>query len=262
MWLYSLRLPMKLSAKFLTGLLLIAFGLASAVACAQTPQRLLIGYGDWFAAPYALSEQNGSVGGVIRDLADELGRRLSREARLVDVSRRRIDEALETGEINVLCLANPTWLASPGDLLWSQPVIHERDVFIALPTRKLSLRGFQDLRGLSVGTVLGYRYSAELERMFAERQAHRDDAANIINNLDRLSLGWIDTMVVAETPLRYQMDRDPALAQLSVSSFVDAQQDYSCAFSRQSGISQTEIDRVIDELMASGTMARIVSRYR
>lgn len=248
--------------KCLTGAALIALGLASGMARAQTPQRLLFGYGDWFAAPYALPTQNGAVGGIIEDLANELGHRMSREARLINVSRRRIDEALETGEINVLCLANPTWLASSADLLWSQPVVHERDVFVTLPTRKLSLRGYQDLRGLSVGTVLGYRYSVELERMFVERQANRDDAASIISNLDRLSLGWIDTMVIAETPLRYQMDRDPNLAQLSVSSFIDAQQDYSCAFSRQAGISKAEIDRVIDDLVTSGTMARIVSRYR
>lgn len=206
--------------------------------------------------PQARIEGDRVVEGLHLDLGQALARRLGRELVARPVPRKRLAEALQRGEGDLLCDYQSDWL--PGAFAWSKPFIPDQALLItaasAPPPASLAA-----VAGQPVGTVRGYVYP---EMADALRSGFlRDDAPDAVANLQKLELGRVRHALTGRRVLEYQqrvgrfhLPLHPPL----VVSEVLAQ----CALSPSSPVGLAALNHAIQGLVAEGELNRLLARYR
>lgn len=206
--------------------------------------------------PQARIEGGRVVEGLHADLGAALARRLGRELVLRPVPRKRLAQALEHGEGDLLCDYQSEWL--PGPFSWSRPFIPDQ----ALLVTAASVPAPANLVALArqpVGTVLGYVYP---EMVTALRAGFvRDDAPDAVGNLRKLEVGRVRHALTGRRVLEYQQRVGGfrlAVHPPLVVSEVMAQ----CALGPGAPVSLTALNGAINRLVADGELARILGKYR
>lgn len=194
--------------------------------------------------------------GLLKDLGEAIAARLGREARFVVMPARRVSAAMAHGEADGLCYTNPHWIDAR-QLHWSRPMFDYAGV-VARRADAPPVQTLKDLAGERLGTVASYRYAeveAELGPGFL-----RDDAPDMTLNLAKLAAGRTRYALTESLTLAYASSRlaGPPLA----AAVVTTRYPTYCAFSEQRGLPLADVDRAIDELMSSGSMNRLLARYR
>ena len=243
---------------------LVAWLLAWCGVCgaAAKDQALVISYGSYNSAPFALLVDDVIQGGLIFDIATEFARRLDRPPRFEQVPRKRIGESLISGMTDMYCGLNPAWVDEAPKLLWSPPLFTERDIFVSLKQRGSPITGFADLRGQRIGTILGYQYSNTMEKMFSENISVRDDAPRIDNNIERLENGWIDDVLDSDIVIYYNMKSRKWMDRFVPSVLVESEHSLYCALANKPELAKPEIAAAFAAMLQDGTMAAFLARYR
>ena len=202
--------------------------------------------------PMARFAAGGLVAGIHKDLGEALARNLGRQVRFVILPRKRIAQALQLGEADILCGYTPEWL--PGDYLWSRTVFTAEEVLVT-DTSVAAPRSIEDVRGQPVGTILGYAHP-EMEKVLGKGFV-RDDAPNMEINLEKLARGRVHHVLIARGVLDYRQRLRPSPLKLypplPVMSFAT-----SCAVSRKGHVTVPEIDAAIAKASRDGTIADIL----
>jgi polar amino acid transport system substrate-binding protein len=230
---------------------------AGAAPAAEPKTKMVFAVTSTNVMPLIQIENNVPIRGILRDLGDAIAAALGRQAVYLVVPRRRIAEAVVTGEADVRCYVRPQW--DDMDVHWSKPLVPNGDV-VAMRRGAAVPTGPQALAGVRVGTVIGYRYP-EMSAVLGENFV-RDDAPTEDSNMAKLAAGRFDYAVVNKLALQYFLktrDEGRALAPdiLPLSSFVT-----QCALSRKSAISAAEFDQAIEGLLRRGAVKQILARYR
>lgn len=194
-------------------------------------------------------------GGIHRDLAQALARKLNRQLVVQVLPRKRIAQALETGRGDLLCLYLPEWL--PGHFQWTQPFFPQAELLVSAlaAARPQSLT---ELAGQPVGTVLGYTYP-EFEAALGRRFQRIDVTSNAIN-LRKLSAGRIQHVATIKTFYDYQLRKGEKLnahKPLLIKQYLTR-----CAVSPKSNVPLAEVDHAISQLVGEGTISKILSDYQ
>ncbi len=195
--------------------------------------------------------QDRLVGGILHELADLLARELGREARHLTLPSKRAPQGLRDGQGDLICYSHPDWIGRDG-LHWTPLFIGNAYVIAAHPSAA-PLPRLEDLVGLRVGTVLGYRYG-DIE---SRAGFHRQDARDMGANLRMLAAG---RMAYALTDLisLQAAQRDMALREaLRLAPF-----QAGCALSRRSTLAPERLDAAILALQRRGEIERLLARYR
>ena len=182
-----------------------------------------------------------------------LAQQLRRPVSFISLPRKRLAQALEAGEADILCGYIPAWL--PGPFRWSQGFIEVSDLLIS-STRTAPLQSITQLAGKPVGTLSGYRYP-QVEQILAE-QFVRSDSVSVKTNLQMLLAGRYDYAIVGEAALRYYLQHDFPHLPLNppqVLNRVRAQ----CALSPAAPLSLAQLNRVIRRVQADGSYARLLA---
>lgn len=235
-------------------LLAVNGGLASAASAAPAaPLRVLVDTGT--EMPMADIRNGVMVGGIHHDVGMALAQRMARQAVFVALPRKRIAQALTSGQGDVLCLYAPAWL--PGDFLWSSAFFPSEEIVVSsravAPPRALA-----DLAGHQIGTVLGYAYP-ELDAALGGDYV-RADGPSSHSNLRKLALGRIQYTVTMRVFLDYRhqqgehFDVHPPL--------LLKQYDTRCAVSPRGGVGVAEVNRAIARMLRDGALNQILARYR
>ena len=194
-------------------------------------------------------------GGIHRDLAQAMARKLNRELVVQVLPRKRIAEALQTGRGDLLCLYLPEWLS--GRFQWTQPFFPQTELLVsALGAAKP--QALADLAGQPVGTVLGYTYP-ELEAALGTRFKRSDVTSNAIN-LRKLAAGRIPHVATIKAFYDYQLRKGEKLnahAPLVIKQYLTR-----CAVSPNSNVPLAEVDQAIAQLVGDGTIGKILSNYQ
>jgi ABC-type amino acid transport substrate-binding protein len=206
--------------------------------------------------PMAHFERSTLVDGMHYDLGQALAGALGRDPRFVPIPRKRILEKLHAGEADVLCYSVPEWL--PGHLLWTQPFLPMQEVVItdraAVRPRKLS-----DIAGQPVGTILGYAYP-DLEAALGKGFV-RDDSSSTEVNMRKLAAGRLHHIVTLRSIVDYRLKvGDPVLLlhpPLPVRTYTG-----QCAVSPKGQVTLAEVDRAVAQIVRSGKVTEILTRYR
>ncbi|MGQ3050857.1 MAG: substrate-binding periplasmic protein [Roseateles sp.] len=206
--------------------------------------------------PHARVDGDQVVEGLNLDIGLALSRRLGRELVAKPVPRKRLAEALQRGEGDLLCDYQSDWL--PGAFAWSRPFIADQALLIsaaAVPAPK----GLVAVSGQPVGTVRGYVYPEMADMLRAGFL--RDDAPDTVTNLEKLARGRVSHALTGRRVLEYQQRVGHfklALHPPLVVSEVLAQ----CALSLSSSVGLAALNTAIQGLVNEGELARLMARYR
>lgn len=162
----------------------------------------------------------GDGRGVYPDLVAYLNQRrpggLSFKLRYVP--RKRLQVLLEAGKVDGLVIGMmPEWFgdARQKKYLWSAPFSSDGHVLVSRTSRPLGPEAPAALVGTSVGVTSGYVYP-ELDSWLRKSRLLRVEGISDEKNLDKLLLGEIDCVIVAESVARYFIRVQQIAARLHV----------------------------------------------
>jgi polar amino acid transport system substrate-binding protein len=205
--------------------------------------------------PTAEFRDNVLEAGILKDLGQAIGDELHRETRFVALPRKRIEQALVSGDVDGVCNVRPEWLEVP--LHWSIALIPDQSLLVSNPA-VAAPGSLAEVSGKTLGLVLGYKYP-ELKAAVGNNY-RRDDAPNAPLNIEKLLLGRESYAIVDKLDFDYQSKLHPQLrnfSRLPISNF-----SLRCGFSKTARIPLNEIDRAIQKLVNSGKLAHLLDPYR
>lgn len=235
-------------------------GVAALLLCplagAQPPRSLVMLVENSALMPQARIDGDRVVEGLHLDIGQALARRLGRGLVAKPVPRKRLAEALQRGEGDLLCDYQSDWL--PGAFAWSRPFIPDQALLITAATVPAPA-GLTALAGQPVGTVRGYVYPEMADTLRSSFM--RDDAPDAMANLQKLGLGRVQHALTGRRVLEYQQRIGHfklALHPPLVVSEVLAQ----CALSASSPVGLAALNVAIQGMVGDGELNRLLARYR
>ena len=232
---------------------LVAAGLVGPVAAAP-PLVMVV---DTSAVmPEARIEGGHVREGLHADLGAALARRLGRPVQMQALPRKRIAQALQSGEADLVCDYQSAWL--PGPFRWSRAFIPDQTVLLtaaALPAPQ----GLAGVAGEPVGTVLGYAYPEVAEALGGGFV--RDDAPDAVANLHKLELARVPHVLTGRRLLDYQR-RIGGFTLALHPPLVVAEVLGQCGLSARSEVTLAALNTAINGIVADGELNRILGKYR
>lgn len=180
------------------------------VLCGAARAELIPVYTSAQVAPLVLADGSG----VYPDMVAYLNRQKpgGLQFKLVYLPRKRLQLKVESGELDGIVIGMmPHWFddSTQKKYLWTVPFVLDRYV-VVLPPGSRYTPGMQgSLTGRSLGMVLGYSYP-DLAEWMRQQGVIRNDALSDEHNLEKLRLGRLDSVALAESVLRYYMKKHPA----------------------------------------------------
>jgi len=152
------------------------------------PAPLRFSIAESWAMPLVDVENGQPTQGILLDMMKSLAKQVGSPAEFYVIPRKRLQQAMENGHIDVRCYAAQSWLPNlSGDYIWSLPLVEQRDVLVARNGDNDRV-DIATLKGEKVGTVLGFFYPG-LQARFEAGAVQRDDARNQEQVLQKLLAG-------------------------------------------------------------------------
>lgn len=148
-------------------------------------------------------------GGIYADLVDYLNRKKlnALSFKLVYLPRKRLQLQVERGELDGIVIGMmPHWFNDVAEkkYLWTAAFGTDRYVIVLPAGLPVGPSGAGALAGRTVGMVLGYSYP-ELDGWIRQQGLVRNDAPSDEHNLEKLRVGRVDSVVAAQSVVRYYM---------------------------------------------------------
>lgn len=184
-------------------------------------------------------------------LGAALARQLKRPVRFMPLPRKRMMGALEAAEGDIVCGYSPAWFQGKVD--WTRPFIPTSEVLIA-SRRVPPPVSLEDIRGKTVGTVLGFNYPQVQGRLgdgFV-----RDDAPSLELTLRKWQGGRFDYFLATGVTVERQFasgELDAGFSQLVIS-----EEKTGCAISRKGTLRVGQVNAAIDAIEKSGELTRLL----
>ncbi len=227
---------------------------------AENESKLLIGYGDHDAPPYAIEKAETLYSGIIKDIATEISDELDISVTFVKTPRKRIERYLESDTIHLILMTNPAWLKSE-KLQWSDSLLIEKELIVIKADNLTEYQEISDLKGMVIGTIRGYKYPA-LEDFFDKEYFVRYDVSNLEVNFIRLALSRVDALVGADILINYQLKQNKDAQTFKVLPLTINQNNIQAALSPNAPITITQLNRVLKKLKDQGVIAAILKKYQ
>jgi polar amino acid transport system substrate-binding protein len=196
-------------------------------------------------------EAIASVGRFQMALGAALADQMRLPVRYVDLPRKRMIAALETGEGDILCGYLPGWLAGAFD--WTRPFIPVAEVVVS-GAGVAQARSIAELKGKRIGTTLGFQYP-ELEQQLGSDFV-RDDALSDELSLRKMLAGRFDYSVATKSMMDSHArkgDLPEGLHMLVIKQF-----QTMCAVSRRGHAGVDEVNAAIDAIARNGVLAKLI----
>jgi len=246
---------------FLVCLALLSLALPGG-AVAQGAEPLKMFTADTNAAPYVMTDGVTFVGGILKDLNDEAAKRAKVKIIYSLQSRRSVDATLLSGDGHLVCNIQPAWTKIADQLVWTEPMFADSDVFWRTQTAKAGIHSFPDLKGYNFATYRGYHHHADLTRQVADGQTKRIDLYPSENILDVLLAGRADYVVFSKIRGEYLQKSPKYRTAVLQTGLVDSSYQNYCAISRKAPIDIDVYIKALNEVAQDGTLTRILAKYR
>ncbi|MBP4047632.1 substrate-binding periplasmic protein [Chromobacterium violaceum] len=235
--------------------------LFSASAQAE-PSPLRIGVSDTDAAPIAVLSEDGSTlsGGLARELGVLLADEMGMKPQFTLLARRRVEPAIESGKVDIICNANPDWYSNSARLGWSHETYPLVERVLSLKSQP-SLRQLDDLAGKRIGVIHGFHYPA-LEYLWSANRSERVTEARFDLLPKSLEKRLSDVAIVTElTYVWWARGHTQEAASFKVHPLVVSSQPTMCALSQRSPVKLDALNRAIERLHKSGRLKTLMSHY-
>jgi polar amino acid transport system substrate-binding protein len=240
-------------------LVLSALALLAGPAWASPPPLRFSIIESW-VMPLMKVENGEPKAGILLDLMNSLARQVGSPAEYYILPRKRVQAAMENGQIDIRCYAAQSWLPNQsGDYIWSIPLIRQRDVLVARGDDGQAI----DLATLSnekVGTILGFTYPV-LDARFASGALQRDDARNQEQVLKKLLAGRYRYAASNDLTVNWLNHQLPADQQMrEVATIQDM--NLGCYVRNDPDVPVQRILRTLLRMKMSGEVDQLVRQYK
>lgn len=210
--------------------------------------------------PYAFFDLERNLkGGYLKEIIDELGRRLDVRVEHIHLSRNRVDAAMEKGTADVRCYINEAWTAKPDLYLFTQPIFMASNSIIwkkgISPINKMT-----DIEGKTIGTVAGYVYKTA-EDIFKSGKAKRSDVANEGMNITLLQKNRIKYAIVETTSFKWSAEKKNEHNLKDIEFFQIDSIPVKCGILKKNEVLFKSVESAIDKMKQDGTMKAIAVKY-
>lgn len=210
-------------------------------------------------APYAIFDQQQRLtGGIAKELLDTLAARLGRQVQYLDLPRGRVIEWLVTDKADISCFLSPEWVPASYKLSWT-PVLFYTRQYIVRRAEDSPLRSNKDLVHKRIGTTRGFSYP-ELQPLFTNNAAVRDDAESIEKNIQRLEQGRVDLVMTVDLSYgQYQKHNDTS--KLAADPLWAEPAAVYCALNSTNQALVLQIQQQFEVMQQQGLIKKAVQRY-
>jgi len=223
---------------------------------------LKIGVSDSDAPPIVVltPDNQALASGLIKELGDALAGEMGMKAQYVVIARKRVENTIETGKVNIVCNANPEWFGNATRLGWTRE-------FYPQVERALSLKDMPDIRqaddmvGKRIGTIRGYSYPT-LEHLWAVGRTTRVDEPRLDLLVKSLQKKLTDVAISSELELAWwaKSNRQEARA-FKQHPLTVTYMPTMCAVAPHSPVSTERLNQGIEAMRRSGKLKTILKSY-
>lgn len=224
-------------------------------------KALVVSFGPHNAEPYAFIKARQLQGGIIKDIAEELGKELGIGISYKYLPRKRMEAEILSGKVHLRLVANPAWVKNPEQFQWSVPLFEESDRLVMSGGHVFPVQTFDDLAGKHVGTILGYYYPG-LEKWFKSGRVYRKDVKNLAANFKKLSANRIDCLIDSGILIRYYLKKNQAYKQYILADMIINKHVIQGMFSKHLPIPMKRINAAFEKLVKDGKIQAILNRYK
>jgi polar amino acid transport system substrate-binding protein len=224
-------------------------------------EELVIAYGKYDVAPFAIVDGEKLVGGIIKDLGIALARELGMQPVFLDIPRKRMPDFIANGDVHIRIGFNPMWVNNPERFNWSQVLFDDKDLIVINKQSEDKVTKLDDLKGGVVGTILGHVYP-DLEGYFSNRTLRRDNALSLTSNLDRLSMKRIEAVVTSKRSYDFYLLEHGQKAEFEILDPFPQTNEMFAMFSKQLPISFERIEQACGRLKTKGKIDEILRKYQ
>jgi polar amino acid transport system substrate-binding protein len=189
--------------------------------------------------------------GFQQALGAALAKQLNRPLQLMPLPRKRMMNALESADGDIVCGYSPAWFIGRVD--WTRPFIPTSEVLIA-SRRVPAPASLEDIRGKTVGTVLGFNYP-EVQRRLGSGFV-RDDAPSLELTLRKWQGGRFDYFLATGVTVERQFNSGELAG--GFNQLVVSEEKTGCAVARRGSLRVAEVNAAIDAIEKSGELARVL----
>lgn len=237
------------------------FALLLGLHSTLSAKELRVAASAYLSEPYTIYEKGELRGGLIKDIFSLLGDELGVVIKYVDCPRKRVEQGLVSGDLHIAPVAHPLWLSKnfAGD--WTDPLFELRELLILRTDSQLKYHGPEDLKGLRIGTILGYHYPI-MDAYFKSKDVTRSDVQRADQNADMLLNHRIDAYIVHDIVFRYFQKVDARAQLLRAVELGTTVREISWAVSRKTPVPLKQLNAFVRDLKKSGRLEAILKKYR
>jgi polar amino acid transport system substrate-binding protein len=218
----------------------------------------IVGLDDSFA-PMGFRDEAGKLVGFDIDLAKATIEKLGVEAEFKPIDWNSKELSLETGEIDCIWNGFSITPAREKEVLFSKPYLSNRQIIIVLADSDITSK--EDFADRVVGAQINSSGLHALEADTAVMEVLKE-----IKEYDTypeafldMEAGRIEAIVVDEVYGKYYISKKPGTYKVLDDDF--GTEDYGIGFRMKDKALKAEIDKIMDELKADGTTAKISEEW-
>ena len=221
-------------------------------------EPLLWGYSPSDPPPYVQLKGNDLQPSLTREIGEAAAAAAGREVSFVATPNNRIDEALASGRIDIICNTLPEWLSEPNQLLWTESLYDDADVVITRQTQPAP-HSLADLQDAIVGTTLGYHYSDSVADAFNRQAMIRHDVRDLPTRLRMLERERLDAVIDLRRAVEHLLP--DAQSAFHISSWEVERFALRCSLGNPQDSDSRKLAALLNEMIASGEIRQIVERF-
>lgn len=222
--------------------------------------KIIVGLDDNFP-PMGFKDENNEIVGFDVDLAKEASKRLGREVEFKAIDWSSKEAELKSGRVNVLWNGLDITEKRKENMLFSDPYMDNRQI-IFVKKGRTDIKDEQSLAGKAIGT----QSASTAEEYLDKTDFYKKDVKEVKKYADFVSAfmdlenGRIDAVIGDEIVGRYYMSKHPDSIE-AVDVAVGPVSTFGIAFAKDNQQLRDEVQKVLDEMKADGTMAKISEKW-
>ncbi|WP_371868241.1 substrate-binding periplasmic protein [Pseudoduganella rivuli] len=204
--------------------------------------------------------------GIYVDLVEHLNQQRLGDLtfKLTYLPRKRLQMKLEQGSMDGIVIGMmPQWLDDVGQkkYLWTAPFAVDRFVLVSRTGSGIDPNAAVSVSGRSIGLVLGYVYPG-IDEWIARYGLVRNDALSEDINLEKLRLGRVDCVAVAESVARYYLKTHALSDQFQLADLPGQQTERRFLIPHSKAAVYDKLAPVIRRLKDDPVWQRSASKYQ
>ena len=216
--------------------------------------KIVVGLDDNFP-PMGFKDENNEIVGFDVDLAKEASKRLGREVEFKAIDWSSKEAELKSGRVNVLWNGLDITEKRKENMLFSEPYMDNRQI-IFVKKGTADIKDEQSLAGKAIGTQSTAEEYLDNTDFYKKDVKEVKKYADFVSAFMDLENGRIDAVIGDEIVGRYYMSKHPDSIE-AVDVAIGPVSTFGIAFAKDNQSLRDEVQKVLDEMKADGTMAKI-----